>query len=92
MTVCIIVVVLLLISLILHLWDLLSKWSKVYCRGAAIALTLLVFYMMFAHTMIVYGGRGKPTAMDVYEGKTILRYTIQDSIKVDSVVVWKDNE
>lgn len=27
--------------------------------------------------------------MDVYEGKTTLKYTIIDSVKVDSTVVWK---
>lgn len=37
----------------------------------------------------------KPTAIDVYQGKTTLEYTIRDSVKIDSVVVWKgdiDNE
>jgi hypothetical protein len=31
----------------------------------------------------------QPKAMDVYQGKTTLEYTIKDGIKVDSVVVWK---
>lgn len=30
-----------------------------------------------------------PTAIDVYQGNTTLQYTIVDSVKVDSVVVWK---
>ena len=37
----------------------------------------------------------KPKAMDVYQGKTILEYTIRDGEVIDSVVVWKggiDNE
>lgn len=33
-----------------------------------------------------------PTAMDVYQGKTTLQYTIVNSVKVDSVVVWKRME
>lgn len=33
----------------------------------------------------------KPKAMDVYQGKTTLEYTIRDGVKVDSVVVFKDN-
>lgn len=33
----------------------------------------------------------KPTAMDVYQGKTTLEYTIRDSVKIDSVVVFKDS-
>jgi riboflavin transporter FmnP len=32
----------------------------------------------------------KPTAMDVYQGKTTLEYTIKDSVKIDSTVVFKD--
>lgn len=31
-----------------------------------------------------------PTAMDVYKGKTTLEYTVVDGVKVDSVVVWKE--
>ena len=31
------------------------------------------------------------TAMDVYRGKTTLKYEIVDGVKVDSVVVWKKN-
>lgn len=31
-----------------------------------------------------------PTAIDVYNGKTTLQITYQDSIAIDTVVVWKD--
>lgn len=31
----------------------------------------------------------KPSALDVYQGKTTLEYTIKDGVKVDSVVVFK---
>ena len=33
----------------------------------------------------------QPTAMDVYQGKTTLEYTIRDSVKIDSVVIFKDS-
>lgn len=32
----------------------------------------------------------QPTAMDVYSGKTELRYTVQGGEKIDSVVVYKN--
>lgn len=35
--------------------------------------------------------RKVPTAMDVYQGKTTLQYTIVDGAKIDSVVVFKKN-
>ena len=31
----------------------------------------------------------RPTAMDVYQGKTTIEYTVRDGVKTDSVVVWK---
>ena len=33
----------------------------------------------------------QPKAMDVYQGKTTIEYTMKDGIKVDSVVVFKEN-
>lgn len=33
----------------------------------------------------------KPSAMDVYQGKTTLKYTIVDGIKIDSCVIFKNN-
>jgi hypothetical protein len=31
----------------------------------------------------------RPSAMDVYQGKTALQYTVVDGVKIDSVVVFK---
>ena len=31
-----------------------------------------------------------PKAMDVYQGKTTIEYTIRDGVKVDSIVVFKE--
>ena len=36
-----------------------------------------------------YGVLGTPSAMDVYQGKTTLQITYQDSVAIDSVVVFK---
>jgi hypothetical protein len=33
----------------------------------------------------------KPKAMDVYQGKTALEYTVRDGEVIDSVVVFKEN-
>ena len=32
-----------------------------------------------------------PTPMDVYQGKTTLKYEVVDGVKVDSIVIWKDD-
>ena len=56
------------------------------------------FFLCFIGTYILSGGimmyqeSCKPTAMDVYQGKTTLQITYKDSIPVDSVVVFKDKE
>jgi hypothetical protein len=34
----------------------------------------------------------KPSAMDVYQGKTTLEITYKDNVAVDSIVVFKDKE
>ena len=62
----------------------------VFC-GWALA-TALVLEIIFICESV---SESYPTAMDVYQGKTTIEYTIRDGIKVDSVVVWKgdiDNE
>ena len=33
--------------------------------------------------------KSRPKAMDVYQGKTTIEYTIRDGVKVDSIVVFK---
>lgn len=58
---------------------------------------LLGFFagLFLAASITILGVRpvdNKPTAMDVYRGKTALQYTVVDSVKVDSVVVWKIKE
>lgn len=50
------------------------------------AILMIGFCIMFV------GSDDIPTAMDVYQGKTTLKYTVVDSVKVDSTVVWKPKE
>lgn len=49
-----------------------------------------VFIIIWVILAIVYMSR--PTAMDVYQGKTTLEITYKDGVPVDSVVVWKGGE
>ena len=44
------------------------------------------FTGVFIYLLIVYD---KPTALDVYRGKTTLEITYRDSVAVDSTVVYK---
>lgn len=51
------------------------------------------FGVMRAYIMsggiIMYQESRKPTAMDVYQGKTTVEITYKDGVPVDSVVVFK---
>ena len=51
-----------------------------------LAISCICFYMGF----ICYCFNGKPSALDVYQGKTTLEITYKDGVPVDSVVVFKN--
>ena len=65
-----------------------SKEDKFFSEGL-ILLSVVVFFLLLK---VAYNQTSKPTAMDVYQGKTTLEITYKDSIPVDSVVVWKDTK
>lgn len=46
--------------------------------------------MLFSVFSIGLWTQDKPTAIDVYRGKTTLKITYVDSVAVDSVVVFKE--
>lgn len=52
-------------------------------------LSVLIVFETFLVIAIIYGPRS--SAIDVYQGKTTIKYTIRNGVKVDSVVVFKDN-
>ena len=47
------------------------------------------FGILFTCLYIKLCVHGKPSAMDVYQGKTTLQITYVDSVAVDSVVIFK---
>lgn len=51
-------------------------------------ITLVVGIIFGAFIMALVSIDGI-TAMDVYQGKTTLEYTVVDGVKTDSCVVWK---
>lgn len=60
----------------------------------AIVLVFLLFCLIFCcgyDNGYDAAMRKVPTAMDVYQGKTTLQYTIVDGVTIDSVVVFKKN-
>lgn len=59
--------------------------------GGCLALLIIAAFLVTLGylTAVLTLIEGKPTAMDVYQGKTTLEYTIHDGIKTDSVVIFK---
>lgn len=60
------------------------KWLYRVCVFSSIIGITLLF------VGIVKTSPKRPTALDVYQGKTTLQITYRDSIPVDTIVVFKD--
>ena len=60
---------------------------------AGVFIGIIIAILMFIEICLfgIIIEKQKPSALDVYQGKTTLEYTIKDSIKVDSIVVFKKN-
>lgn len=61
-------------------------------EGAFAFLWGVIGAFILSGGLFMYEESHKPTAMDVYQGKTTLQITYRDSIPVDSVVVFKERE
>ena len=56
--------------------------------GIIITILLLIESILVGY---IFSGP-RPTAMDVYQGKTTLEYKVVDGVKVDSVVIFKNDD
>ena len=57
----------------------------------AIIGALATIFLLVGIKILVGIGNQPISVMDVYQGKTILKYEVVDDIKVDSTVVWKEH-
>ena len=53
-----------------------------------LTVSAIIFFAFFA----AYENRNTPTAMEDYRGKTTLEYKVVDDVKVDSVVIFKNDD
>lgn len=77
---------LLLLLVLVFIWN---RYSKDIDNRATSRFCAIIISMLFAVTLTIDNSEIKPTALDVYQGKTTLEITYRDSIPVDSVVVFK---
>ena len=52
---------------------------------------LVGVFMLTVCVGLINHFKPNPQAIDVYQGKTTLKYEVVDGVKVDSIVVWKDD-
>lgn len=68
-----------------------DKKGEAFDTGAFVACIISLFVVVEVNLVANIVEDPQPTAMDVYQGKTTLEYTIRDGIKIDSVVVFKNS-
>lgn len=82
-------IIILSIILIISICIIITK-DEEFCNGIVwgmfITLVITASILFIAEDAI----EPKPTAMDVYQGKTTLEITYKDGIPIDSVVVFKN--
>ena len=64
-----------------------AKFDVGVCFGVVLSMLLVIEIILLSEVL----ENPRPTAMDVYRGKTTLEYTIRDSVKIDIIVVFKDS-
>ena len=79
----VIIIFILQFALCLFFIEVDSKLENKIFLGVIFLLNLSI-YIMFIDYLT------KPSAIDVYKGRTTLEITYRDNVPVDSVVVWKN--
>ena len=78
-------IIILIIAILMYVVMLLIADDAIVVWIGGLSLTVAV--LMF--TGILETKNPRPTALDVYRGKTILEITYRDSVAIDSTVVYK---
>ena len=75
-----------LLCAISFVWNIESnnKDNRVF-SACILTISAIIFVALFSS----YENKNRPTAKDVYEGKTTLEITYRDSITIDTIVVLK---
>ena len=87
------VVILIIVGLIMLITSIICLFRDDNGDAGGLAFLLGVMGSWFlSGGIMMHEESGKPTAMDVYKGKTTLEITYKDGVAVDSVVVFKNKE
>ena len=83
------IIVFILLTAIFYIWNILTN-DKDYRFISA--LLSIISTIILTSLISSYGNRNTPTAMDVYQGKTTLEYKVVEGVKVDSIVIFKNDD
>lgn len=86
-----IIVVIIIFALITLVYYINERYGRNFDAGVFIGIIIAILMFIEICLFGIIIEKQKPPALDVYRGNTTLEYTIRDSIKVDSVVVFKEN-
>lgn len=83
--------ILLVFFIILSMYTSDKKKSN-YDTGVVIGFIICGLFVLEVGLLSDINEDPQPTAMDVYQGKTTLEYKVVDNVKVDSIVILKNEE
>ncbi len=90
------IVILFSIAALILIMILVPTFHYIFCDDdnvdALILFNMISMVFIIIWIILAIGYMNRPTAMDVYQGKTTLEITYKDRVPVDSVVVWKGGE
>ena len=67
------------------------KKGNYFDTGITIGIILTLCLVVEVIILANINSKPRPTAMDVYQGKTTLEYKVVDGVKIDSIVILKNN-
>ena len=77
--------------LVVYIGTVISSNNKLgFDGGVFFGILFSVMFVIEVSLLSTYLKKPTPTAMDVYQGKTTLEYKMVDNVKIDSVVIFKN--
>ena len=81
------IILLFFVCLAFYLSD---RYGSEFDEGVTLGMIIVLLILLEGIFIICINYDPEPTAMDVYQGKTTLEYKVVDDVKVDSVVIFKE--
>lgn len=79
-------IIVIVAAIVLLIYSMANSDMDVFCSGMMFAIGVLIAFILGG----IMWAKPLPRAIDVYRNQTTLQITYQDSVAIDSVVVWKE--